>query len=88
MLSVPLRAPAPHLDIHQDDGERRRFRHQFGVPEFPGSDKLEPNVLNGDLDTEDERLGVILGLWKPLHPDHVSTEDAAALILWLIFTDL
>ena len=85
----PSRAPAPHLDIHQDDEERRRFRHQFRVPEFPGSDKLEPNVLNGDLDTEDERLGVILGLWKPLHPDQVSTEDTAlALILWLIFTDL
>lgn len=65
------RAPAPHVDIHQDDQERQKFKEKYGVPDFYGSDKLEPNVLNGDFDTDDEKLGVILGLWKPLSPHEV-----------------
>ena len=41
--------------------------------EFEGANKSEPNVLLGKFDTEDEKLGVILGVWKPVHPNPVST---------------
>ena len=63
------RALMPHLDYHQDDEERRKFYQEFPPPSF--SDRLEPNVLTGSLDTEQEKLGVMLGLWVPLYPRQV-----------------
>ena len=31
----------------------------------------EPNVLMGHFDDDDNKLGVLLGLWKPIHPEFV-----------------
>ena len=63
------RALGPHLDYHQDDEERNKFYEKFPLPSF--SNRTEPHVLTGSLDTEKEKLGVMLGLWKPLYPKQV-----------------
>jgi len=63
------RALGPHLDYHQDDEERDKFYEKFPLPSF--SNRTEPHVLTGSLDTENEKLGVMLGLWKPLYPKQV-----------------
>ena len=69
-----FRAPAPHLDYHQNDTERELFYQQYDKPVVPGDNdkKLEPSALLGEYDTDDEKLGVMLGVWKPLHPNPVS----------------
>ena len=36
--------------------------------------KTEPHALMGDHDTEGEKLGVILGVWKPVYPSEVRHE--------------
>ena len=61
----------PHLDYHQDDEERKRFYEEYSFPEFIPMNQSEVHALVGRLDTEDEKLGVILGLWKPLSPSEV-----------------
>jgi len=53
----------------QDDAEREKFYQQFSLPTF--SKRTEPHVLTGVLDTEQEKLGVMLGLWIPLYPKQV-----------------
>jgi len=63
------RALGPHLDYHQDDTERERFYQEFPLPTF--SNRTEPHVLTGALDTEQEKLGVMLGIWVPLYPKQV-----------------
>ena len=63
------RALGPHLDYHQDDAEREKFYQQFPLPTF--SNRTEPHVLTGALDTQQEKLGVMLGLWVPLYPQQV-----------------
>jgi len=64
-------APAPHLDYHQNDTEREIFYQQYDLPEVYGNRKLEPNVLVGEWDTEDDKLGVMLGVWKPIYPNPI-----------------
>ena len=66
-----LRAPAPHLDYHQNDTEREIFYDSYDLPVPFGDNKNEPNVLMGVFDNEDEKLGVMLGVWKPIQPDQV-----------------
>ena len=67
-----FRAPAPHLDYHQNDTEREIFYDSYDLPVPFGDNKNEPNVLMGVFDNEDEKLGVMLGVWKPLQPDQVN----------------
>ena len=67
------RALGPHLDYHQSDELREEF---YKVHDTPGKymeqmNKTEPHALIGDHDTEDEKLGVMLGIWKPLYPSEV-----------------
>ena len=63
------RAMGPHLDYYQDDEERNKFYEKFPLPSY--SNRTEPHALTGSLDTEKEKLGVMLGLWKPLYPKQV-----------------
>jgi len=65
------RAMGPHLDYHQDDEERKRFYEEHSFPEFLPMNQSEVHAMVGRLDTEDEKLGVILGLWKPLSPSEI-----------------
>ena len=67
-------APAPHLDYHQNDTEREIFYQQYDKPQEFGGTKVEPNALLGDYDTTDEKIGVMLGVWKPLHPNPVRND--------------
>merc|ERR1712079_825148 len=67
------RSLGPHLDFHQSDKLREEF---YKVHDLPGKhleqmNKTEPHALMGDHDTEDEKLGVMLGIWKPLYPSEV-----------------
>ena len=67
------RALGPHLDYHQDDQERSMFYQQFPLPSF--STRTEPHALTGGLDTDQEKLGVLLGLWVPLYPKQVQSSQ-------------
>ena len=63
------RALGPHLDYHQDEKKREDFHQKF--PPMSISNRTEAHVLLGLLDTEEEKLGVMLGVWKPLYPSEV-----------------
>ena len=65
---------SPHLDYYQDDEERRKFHEEFELPPpsiMPNKNYSEQHALVGNLDTEDEKLGVMLGIWKPISPSEV-----------------
>ena len=73
IISVCFRAPAPHLDYFQDDEARLEFHKTFPLikPELSERNVSEGHVLTGHYDTEDLKVGVMLGVWKPLHPTQV-----------------
>ena len=61
------------MDYHQNDTERKIFYESYDLPvAFGDVDVDEPNVLMGGFDKEDEKLGVMLGVWKPIQPDQVN----------------
>ena len=64
---------SPHLDYYQDDEERKKFHEQFDLPSpsMVPKNESEQHALVGNLDTENEKLGVILGIWKPISPSEV-----------------
>jgi len=65
-------APAPHLDYHQNDTERKIFYESHEIPVAFGDVAVdEASVLTGVFDNEDEKLGVMLGVWKPIQPDQI-----------------
>eukprot|EP00091_Calanus_sinicus_P004633 TRINITY_DN14972_c0_g1_i1.p1 TRINITY_DN14972_c0_g1~~TRINITY_DN14972_c0_g1_i1.p1 ORF type:complete len:268 (-),score=51.45 TRINITY_DN14972_c0_g1_i1:88-891(-) len=64
----PRAVGGPHLDYYQDDEARVEFHTEY--PELD-VDKSEPKLMMGKLDDEDHKLGVILGVWKPLSPEKV-----------------
>ena len=73
-------APAPHLDYHQNDEDRVQFHKEKPIFESyvidPSSmmdfSLTEPGILMGLQDTEESKLGVLLGVWKPLYPSKVN----------------
>ena len=56
----------PHLDFHQNDTDRRIFHEEF--PPLKGT---EAELLIEQGDNHDGKLGVVLGVWKPLHPSAI-----------------
>jgi len=62
----PPAVGGPHLDYHQDDAARILFHD-----EFPAMPRSEATLMMGEEDDEDSKLGVILGVWKPIHPKAV-----------------
>ena len=67
VIKVCFRAPSPHLDYYQDDEARLEFHKTF-----PLINGTEGHVLTGYYDTEDLKVGVMLGVWKPLNPTQVN----------------
>ena len=63
---ICFRALGPHLDYFQGDEEREEFHKKYTALK-----SSEPEALLGRLDTEKEKLGVLLGIWKPLYPKEV-----------------
>merc|ERR1711983_382748 len=63
-------APAPHLDYYQDDEARLEFHKTNPLIDLKYSERnvSENHVLTGYYDTEDLKVGVMLGVWKPLNP--------------------
>merc|ERR1712198_413923 len=59
----------PHLDYYQGDEERKKFHQVYPPPNYDPQNKTEAHILLGEWDTENEKLGVILGVWKPLYPN-------------------
>lgn len=55
----------PHLDYSQNDTARLQFYDVWPINE----QAKELPMLVGDYDSEDEKLGVILGIWKPVYMD-------------------
>ena len=64
--------PVSISECHQGDEEREKFHQVYPPPSFDPKNKTEGHILLGEWDTENEKLGVILGVWKPLHPNPVS----------------
>jgi len=56
----------PHLDYHQNDTARLLYHK-----DFPAMKGQEAELLMGLGDDENSRLGVLLGIWKPLKPEKV-----------------
>ena len=73
-------ATAPHLDYNQNDEDRVEFHKDHPIfdsyvldpSQFMDFTLTEPGILMGQQDTEDSKLGVILGVWKPLYPSKVN----------------
>ena len=71
LKKVCFRAPAPHLDYYQGDEARLEFHKTNPLIDLKYTNVSENHVLTGHYDTEDLRLGVMLGVWKPLNPSQV-----------------
>jgi len=56
----------PHLDYHQNDTARLLYHK-----DFPAMKGQEAELLMGLGDDEESRLGVLLGIWKPIKPEKV-----------------
>ena len=63
----------PHLDYYQDDAARLEFHKTNPLLDLSYSERnvSEGHVLTGYFDTEDLKVGVMLGVWKPLNPTQV-----------------
>ena len=48
------------------------------IPEWV-SNMTEPDILMGKFDTETEKLGVLLGVWKPLSPSKICDHPLAVM---------
>jgi len=72
-------AAAPHLDYFQGDEERQKFHQVYPSLIFEAKNKTEQKILLGDWDTENEKLGVILGVWKPLYPNPICDKPLAVM---------
>ena len=76
VLDHPI-AAQPHIDYNQNDADRIAFHKEHPILEstyFTDEgmlDKTEPGIMMGMQDTEDSKLGAILGIWKPLSPSKV-----------------
>ena len=64
----------PHLDYYQDDEARLEFHKTNPLLDLSYSERnvSEGHVLTGYFDTEDLKVGVMLGVWKPLNPTQVN----------------
>jgi len=56
----PAAIDGPHLDYSQDDAARKVFHQEY--PTFVP----EHHALLGQLDTDDEEVTALLGIWKPV----------------------
>ena len=69
----------PHLDYHQNNSLRMKFhRDKPALSSFFDHSHLptvESDVLIGLMDTEKIKFGVLLGVWKPIYPNKVSSFD-------------
>ena len=72
MIENISRAPAPHLDYHQNDQLRQEFFTTRPLPVILGDKRNEPNLLMGEWDSDDYKFEVLLGVWKPISPEKVS----------------
>jgi len=70
--SQPKAVSQPHHDFHQNDLLRFEYHKRRPIySSFFGTSWLplnEAHIMNGELDTEDSKVGVILGVWKPIAP--------------------
>jgi len=58
---------APHLDYHQNATARVEFHQKYPINEYWMPD-TEPSLMMGSGDDDESKLGVLLGVWKPIHP--------------------
>jgi len=74
-LDQPV-ALGPHLDYYQGKEERIAF-HQRYPPLTWTNMSTEAGLLMGSHDTENSKLGVLLGVWKPIFPYEVCDHPLA-----------
>ena len=72
IIHIDSQNPVSISECHQGDEERKKFHQVYPPPSFDPKNKTEGHILLGEWDTENEKLGVILGVWKPLYPNPVS----------------
>ena len=68
-LDQPRAVDGPHLDYHQNDTERTKFhdKHGLGLCQDP----CEARLLLGQNNDDQGEFKVLLGVWKPIHPEKV-----------------
>jgi len=69
-LDQPRAVAEPHLDYHQDDAKRLEFHSEYPILN-DGRNKTDPHYLVGANDTPEEKMSVLLGVWKPLSPSEI-----------------
>ena len=69
LMDQPKAVDLPHLDYHQNDTERRAFHDEHGLGFCP--DPCEGRLLLGENNDERGEFKVLLGIWKPIHPQKV-----------------
>jgi len=76
LMDQPKAVGSPHLDYHQNKTARVEFHQEFPALDYGYS---EPKILMGDLDDEGNTFGVMLGVWKPIHPAAVCDHPLAVM---------
>ena len=72
-ITLSRAVAGPHLDYHQDDAKRLDFHSKYPILDDFGMNRTEPHYLVGANDTPEEKMSVLLGVWKPLSPSEVSS---------------
>ena len=68
-LDQPRAVDGPHLDYHQNDTERTKFHDKHGLGYCP--DDCEARLLLGQKNGDQGEFKVLLGIWKPIHPQKI-----------------
>ena len=76
LLDQPV-ALAPHLDYYQGKQARIAFHQKYPPLTKWMNRTTESDLLMGSHDTEDSKLGVLLGVWKPIFPFEVCDHPLA-----------
>ena len=81
-LDQPKAVGSPHLDYHQNKTKRIEFHEKYPAMDLGISDVfgfVSPKILMGEMDDENGTFGVMLGVWKPIHPAAVCDHPLAVM---------
>jgi len=73
----PAAVNGPHLDYSQNDTARREFHDTYSA--FEGAKEQHMLLGKDDLGEKEGKLGVLLGIWKPIHPSKVCDHPLAVM---------
>ena len=80
LLDQPKAVDGPHLDYHQNDSARLEFHERFPLGMTWQNKYSEPRILMGLENGADDKLGVLLGVWKPIRPNVTVCDNPLAIM--------